>query len=307
MDPAAPVDPRSRRHGTVFLAIAAALWGTVGVAAVVTYRQGGADPLGIAFWRLAIGGVAVLPLLLRNRRRTSRTMSGADRRGLALVGGGLAAYQACFFVAVQLAGVSIATLIALGLAPVLVPLVDRVVGHERPARRTLVAIGLALLGLVGLVGVPTRAGQGVLLGAVFAAAAAAGYTTVIVTGKVIGTRMGSDRLALLSLSVAALLLLPIVAVTGRVAIGTDPVVLASVLYIGLVPTALAYWLFFVGLDRVSGPVASVMTLMEPAVATVLAVVLLGERLPLTGWLGGILLLSAVAMVAVAGTRRLAPH
>jgi drug/metabolite transporter, DME family len=302
MSTAPPAQGPVLRRGTGHLIVAAALWGTVGLAASVAYRRGGVDPVGLAFWRLAIGGLALTPWLVRAGDGIRRLQRG-DRGRIALAGLGLAAYQACFFVAVGLAGVSVATLVALGLAPVLVPLVERFRTRERPSGTTVAATVMAIVGLAGLVGLPARAPEGLLLGVALATVSALGYTTVIVAGKAVGGRLGADRLAMISLPVAAVLLAPVVALTGDLSLGRDPLVILTVLYVGLVPTAFAYWLFFVGLERVSGPTAAVTTLVEPLTATGLAVVLLGEHLTPIGWAGAALLLSAVGLVALGAGRR----
>jgi DME family drug/metabolite transporter len=66
------------------------------------------------------------------------------------------------------------------------------------------------------------------------------------------------------------------------------------LYLGVVPSALAYALFFAGLRTVPGAVASIVTLLEPLTATALATTFLGERLAPAALAGGVLVLAAVA-------------
>lgn len=90
-------------------------------------------------------------------------MARADSARVLAVGAGLAVYQSCYFAAVARAGVSVATLVTLGLAPVLVALASVLLGHERPERCVLAALLTALCGLallVGLVAGPTPAGMG---------------------------------------------------------------------------------------------------------------------------------------------------
>src|SRR3712207_9140299 len=80
--------------------------------------------------------------LLTRRRRTG--VSVQPTRGtvvrLLLVATGLAAYQLAYFAAVTTAGVSIATLVALGLAPLLIAVGSSLLGHGRPDVATLVAL-----------------------------------------------------------------------------------------------------------------------------------------------------------------------
>jgi DME family drug/metabolite transporter len=91
----------------------------------------------------------------------------------------------------------------------------------------------------------------------------------------------------------ALLLTPVALAAGLDLTG-DPVALATLPYLGTVPSAAAYALFFRGLQTVPGAIAGIVTLLEPVTATVLATALLGERLPLGALAGGALVLAAVA-------------
>ena len=72
------------------------------------------------------------------------------------------------------------------------------------------------------------------------------------------------------------------------------VALALLLYLGAVPSALAYGLFFTGVRAVPAAVASIVTLLEPLTATALATAFLGERLEPGALAGGMLVLAAVA-------------
>jgi DME family drug/metabolite transporter len=62
-------------------------------------------------------------------------------------------------------------------------------------------------------------------------------------------------------------------------------------------TFAAYLLFGLGLRHTSAAAATTLTLAEPAVAAVLGVVVLGERLPAVSWCGMAVL--AVALAALA--------
>ena len=58
-----------------------------------------------------------------------------------------------------------------------------------------------------------------------------------------------------------------------------------VLWLGLVPTAIAYTSYAFGLNRIKVATASTLILAEPATATLLAAVVLGESLNGYSWLG----------------------
>ena len=136
---------------------------------------------------MAIGAVVLLAAHLLTRRRRASAPVPLTRPlavRLALVAAGLAAYQLAFFAAVALAGVSISTLVALGLAPLLIALGTTALGHGRPDRATLTALAVALAGLTLLVGLTAgaSAGTAVLLGALVATGSTLGYAVVTVAG-----------------------------------------------------------------------------------------------------------------------------
>jgi drug/metabolite transporter, DME family len=287
--------PASRR-GFLLVVLAAVCWGTSGFTGRIVAERTGLQPLDIAWHRMAIGAVALLVGHLAIRRRRRHVVRTPLTRGvvvrLLLIGAGLGAYQLAYFAAVAQAGVSISTLVALGLAPLLIALGATVLGHGRPDRATVVALVVALVGLVLLVGVSAGAdtGTSVLLGALLAVGSALGYAMVTLAG--VGVPAGVP-VALAGFAGGAVLLTPVAIVVG-LHVTTEPVSLALLIYLGVVPSAVAYGLFFTGLQTVPGAVASIVTLLEPLTGTALATAFLGERLEVAALAGGLLVLAAVA-------------
>jgi DME family drug/metabolite transporter len=281
-------------RGFLLVVLAALCWGTSGVSGQLVLDRTDLGPLDIAWHRMAVAAVLLLAGHALSRRRRSPTRTPLPRGTavrLFLVGAGLGGYQLAFFAAVSKAGVSIATLVALGLAPLLIAVGATVLGHGRPDRPTVVALIAALTGLVLLVGVSADAGgTAVVLGALLAVGSAVGYAVVTLAGA--GVPAGVP-VTVVGFVGGALLLTPAALATG-LTFTTDPVSLGVLLYLGAVPSALAYRLFFAGLQTVPGPVASIVTLLEPLTATALATAFLGERLAPAALAGGLLVLAAVA-------------
>ena len=75
------------------------------------------------------------------------------------------------------------------------------------------------------------------------------------------------------------------------------------LYLGLGPTAASYALFTIGLTRVPATLAGIATLLEPLTAATLGLLWFGESLGLAGAIGAALLLAALALLALAPSRR----
>ena len=290
-----PLSAPATRTGFLLVVLAAMCWGTSGISGAIVAERTDLGPLDIAWHRMAIGAIALLTGYALTRRRrpapAAPLVRGTAVR-LLLVGAGLAAYQLAYFAAVATAGVSIATLVALGLAPLLIAVGAALLGHGRPDRATIIALITALTGLVLLVGVSAGADTGttVVLGALMAVGSALGYAVVTLAGS--GMPAGVP-VTLAGFAGGALLLTPVALLVG-LRFTTEPVALAVLLYLGLVPSALAYSMFFTGLRTVPGAVASIVTLLEPLTATALATAFLGERLAPAALAGGLLVLAAVA-------------
>ena len=290
-----PLSAPASRTGFLLVVLAAMCWGTSGISGAIVAERTNLGPLDIAWHRMAIGAVALLTGYLLTRRRRpapARPLARGTAVRLVLIGAGLAAYQLAYFAAVATAGVSIATLVALGLAPLLIAVGAALLGHGRPDRATVVALVVALTGLVLLVGISAGADTGttVVLGALMAVGSALGYAVVTLAGS--GVPAGVP-VTLAGFAGGAVLLTPVALIVG-LRFTTEPVALAVLLYLGLVPSALAYTMFFTGLRSVPGAVASIVTLLEPLTATALATAFLGERLAPGALAGGLLVLAAVA-------------
>ncbi|WP_414123244.1 DMT family transporter [Corynebacterium nuruki] len=277
--------------------VTAVLWGTTGTAA--TFSEG-VSPLATGAAALGIGGilqglVALRPM--RDRRAVLR-----DHPWLLLLGAvGVVVYPLTFYSSMHLAGVAVGTVISLASAPLFAGLLEWVVSRRPPSARWFVAVVTGVVGAVLLCTGQSGDGDdataphltaGVLLGlaagasyALYSWAAAqlilAGAGRAAAMGAVFGT--------------GGVLLLPVLVVTGG-PILDSPGNLAVAAYMALVPMFLGYVLYGVGLTRLSPSTTTTVTLLEPAVAAVLAVTVVGERLSTAGWTG--LALIAVALLVL---------
>ncbi|GAJ83435.1 hypothetical protein NBRGN_063_00390 [Nocardia brasiliensis NBRC 14402] len=284
------------RSGLVYLVGAGMLWGTGGLLGTLLGRATGLSPVAVATCRLAVGGLLLVALLAATRRPWPRNAQAWRRIGAVAVLA--AAFQACYFGAVAASSVSVATLLTIGTSPVVVALLEQLTGGRRLDRRRAGTICLALTGLALLIGVPSDDvdATGLLAGAALAVAAATAFSTV----TVINTRPvpGLDAMTTtgLGFTAGALLLAP-VAVTTGLTFHLSVASLALVLTLGLVPTAIAYTLYFRGLPAAGSGTAAVLALLEPLTGSVLAALLLGERLTPTALAGAAVLTLALLLTA----------
>ncbi|MFM7426275.1 MAG: DMT family transporter [Elainella sp.] len=286
---------RHSRLGQMLLA--AVLWGTTGVAVRALYGLTQTNAISIGFFRLAFSAPILLLACWATLGRQMFRVRRADLAVMLLIGGLLAAYQVCYFGAIAQLGVAAATLITLCTAPVWVALLAALLLQERLTRSVLLAGSLAILGtglLTNLQASPMPQGNP-LLGALLALLSAVGYASVVLCSRRLGGRCHPLQSVTISMTAGALILLPCTMASGWVS-SYSPLGWALLLYLGAVPTALAYCLYFQSMKSLSATVASIFTLFEPLTSAALAWMLFGEQLGPLGLVGALLLLSAIVLL-----------
>ncbi len=284
--------------GLLSVAAAAVTWGTTGsTLALIGVTTMAAPPV--------VGAVRMLvaaPLLAAGARLAGASLRPAGS-GFVIAGLCMAGYQVCYFSAVPLAGVAATALLAICSAPLLVIVLARAILQEPLTRPRLAATAVGVLGAGLLTGSAALAGGArFLLGSVLALGAGLAYSFYVVVTKRALANAAPLGLSALTFALAAVLLLPALAV--------EPAATASVLargwplllYLGAVPTAGAYWLYTAGLGRVPAVAAAVTGLLEPLTAALLGLALFHERFGPVRALGAALLLAAMGLLAV-GTAR----
>lgn len=294
--------PSSRaRLGLLQVCLAGVLWGTGGLVVTVLHERDGLGAMTASAWRMGIAAVALVAFALATSRWAAvRATLRTDPRAAVVVGCGTAAYQALYFVSVLLVGVSVATVVSLGLAPLLAAAWEHAAARTRPSRRDLVVLAAALVGLVlvsatGHGSAPAGGSPGLGLG--LAAVAGATYAVTTVLGRHLAQRADPVALTTAATGAGAVVLLPALALAaarGEPVGTTGAGSLALLAYLGVATMALAYGLLYAGLRTTSGSAATVATLVEPVSAALLAALVLGERLTAPAVLGCALVLSAVA-------------
>ncbi len=228
--------------------------------------------------------------------------SPADAAAFLLGAVAIATYQVCFFAAVRTAGVAVGTVVTIGSGPVFTGLFSRLIGASGLSARWAIATAGAIVGCSVLVVGGSQAGASAG-GVPLALAAGACYgACVVASARLIAGGRSERQVMAVMFGGGAALLLPVLltAPLGWLATWHG---LAVICWLGGVTTAAAYLLYGYGLRTVAAPVAVTLGLAEPAIATVLAVVLLGERLTALG-VGGLLAVG-VALAVMATDRRAA--
>jgi drug/metabolite transporter, DME family len=278
-------------RGTWLILVAAMLWGTTGTSQA--FMPADSSPLVVGALRLLVGGTVLLAL---SWLRGSLRLQGMPLPVLLLAGFFVALYQVCFFWAVARTGVAAGTIVGMGSSPIFAGLLDWCFQRRKPGLRwclsTLVALigcGLLLFGS-GDVRIDAH-GIGLALLAGLA------YASYILLAKIMLPGRSSENVTALMFTVGALFLLPLLFSADLGWLGATNGWLL-VLHLGVIATALSYWLFARGLESVPASTAVTLSLAEPLTAGLLAVAVVGERLSIPAWCGLLSILAALVILVM---------
>lgn len=279
---------------------AASLWGMSGPAQALAHT--GVNPAALGAARLLLGGLALAAVALSSGQTSVRSwLCGDDWRWLALAAVSTGVFQAAFFAAVDRTGAALATLVALGAAPVATGLCARSLRGE-PLRGGWAAATVSAVAGCALLLLPGGTAEASTVGIAFALVAACCYGGYTVAGKqLVQADRPVEGVIAASLVGGALILAPAFADHASRLLSVRGILLAG--WLGLVSTALAYTLFVRGLRRIPASIAGTLSLAEPLVAVVLAVLVLGEHLGPAAIVGALLLLAGIALASVPILRR----
>ena len=194
------------------------------------------------------------------------------------------------FEAYKCTTVSVATL-SYYFAPVIVTAVCPFFFKEKLTGKQIICFIMSTVGLVMITGIGDM-GQGNrhMIGILYGLGAACFYATVILMNKFIKGVEGIHRTFLQFLA-AIIVLAPYVALTGGVTLGgLDSMGWICLLIVGLIHTGVTYCMYFSALKELPGQKAAILSYIDPLVAVLISVSLLGESMTLWQVIGGGLIL-----------------
>jgi len=320
--------------GPAAVLVAAAVWGTTGTA---THFAPGVPAF--VFGAVTFGFGGLLLAATAGRGAVRAVAQRGVRRWVLLGAASLVVYAVAFYAALADAGVALGTTVAIGSAPLFAGLVEWLADGRRVAGRWVVATLVSVAGMVVVALARSEAsGSGSLVvglgSALVAGLTYATYSWAVARGMrashrppvpVVsdtpavpiapappGTGAGSGRGVVGAVfglaAVPLLVVLALVLVLGvPLVAGPDAPALGAAwpvfVYLALVATVLGHSLYAVGLRSVTASVATLLSLFEPVVAAVLAVLVVGEHLGVAGWAGTTLVVAGLALLALPGRRR----
>ena len=194
------------------------------------------------------------------------------------------------FEAYKYTTVSVATL-SYYFAPVIVTVVSPFLFKEKLTNKQILCFVMSTIGLILIIGVENLSGGGSnMVGIFFGLGAAAFYATDILLNKFIKNVAGLHR-TVLQFFAAIVILLPYVMVSGGFTLGgLGGKGWVCLLVVGIVHTGVTYCMYFSALKDLSGQEASILSYIDPLVAVMVSVLILGESMTVLQVVGGILIL-----------------
>jgi drug/metabolite transporter (DMT)-like permease len=289
--PSADAAPSTGIGGRTLLAVAVTLlaWAS----AFVAIRGVGRDfsPGALAVGRLLIGSAVLALLMLRGGwvRPTRREWALIALCGVGWFG----IYNLALNAAEQHLDAGTTSMLV-NIGPILIALFAGLMLGEGFPRWLVAGIAVSFAGVV-LIGVATRGAETDLIGVVLCVVAAVVYAGGVVAQKPLLRRLPGIQVTFLACAIGAACCLPWAGVlVGE--LGAAPVAsIAGIVYLGVVPTALAFSTWAYALRRMDAGRLGVTTYLVPPLVILLGWLLLDEVPPPLALVGGVVCLAGVAL------------
>jgi drug/metabolite transporter (DMT)-like permease len=300
--------PRERLGGTLAVAVAACLFGTLGPASRVAY-DAGLSPLAFALWRAALGTLGLLAIIaaLTIRGRPRLRWKALDRRTVGALGAAVFAglvLNLALFSAFGRMSIALA-LLGFYTYPALVAIGAVASGEEQLNRGRLVALALALVGVVVVVLGGAGGDSGFeLAGFGLALLAAAMEAVYVLLGRRGFPAVPTAEATLVVLGGTAAGFLLLTLATGSLDVALlpfrSPEAFPVLIWAGVAGASIPTFLFLLGIRSIGPTRAAIIALIEPVAGATLAAVLLAELLGPVQVAGGVLVLAGAALLQRGG-------
>ncbi|MGN0332909.1 MAG: DMT family transporter [Lachnospiraceae bacterium] len=244
----------------------------------------------LALYRAVLAAMLISVFLIATKQKISFANIKKEILLLLVSGVAMGINWILLFEAYKYTTVSLATL-SYYFAPVIVTCVCPALFREKLTGKQIVCFVMSTLGIVMITGIGDIAvGEGNIRGILLGLGAAVFYAAVVLINKFIKNVEGIHRTFLQFLA-AIVILLPYVVLTSGVTLGgLDNIGWINLLIVGLFHTGLTYCMYFSSLKELPGQKAAILSYIDPLVAVLISVTVLGEKMSLWQVAGGILIL-----------------
>ena len=257
----------------------------------------------LAFSRGMLGAVFLIVFCKLSGKRFFGGLSRLQTISFAVSGAVMGVNWLLLFEAMNYTTVAIATL-CYYMEPTIVLLLSPLLFKEKLSPKKLLCAAAALLGMVLVSGVVggASAGVGSFKGVLLGLAAACCYSTVVIMNK---KTPGADAYekSVIQLAAAGAVMIPYLLLTRNIgSTQFTPGIVAMILVAGLLHTGVAYVLYFGCMDGLRAQTVAVLSYIDPVMALLVSMFLLGEPISAAGLIGAVLIIGAAIACEIEPSR-----
>jgi len=243
----------------------------------------------LALYRAILATVLVGLFLIITKQKINFRSLGKELPLLIISGMAMGINWILLFEAYKYTTVSVATL-SYYFAPVIVTIVCPFLFKEKLGTKQIICFIMSTIGIVMITGIAGSKGGRDIIGILFGLGAAVFYASVILLNKFIKRVEGLHR-TFLQFIAAVIILVPYVAFTSGITLGAmNSTGWICLLVVGIVHTSITYCMYFTAIKDLPGQKSAILSYIDPLVAIVVSVAVLGESISLPQMIGGVLIL-----------------
>ena len=277
---------KESNRSRLMMAVSMAIFGTVGL----FVRQINVSSGELALYRALMAASLIFIYLLVTRQKIPFAAIRKEIPLLLLSGVAMGFNWILLFQAYKFTTISVATL-SYYFAPVIVTILCPIIFRERLTKKQVICFVMSTLGLVLITGIgDLNGGSSHFTGILFGLGAATLYATVVMLNKFIKNVEGIHRTFLQFLAAIAVLIPYVVLTTGVNLGGVDGLGWICLPVVGFIHTGITYCMYFTSLRDIPGQKAAILSYIDPLVAVIVSVTILGESMSFVQIIGGVMIL-----------------
>ncbi|GGB53432.1 EamA family transporter [Virgibacillus dakarensis] len=282
----------------IYIILGAALWGTIGWYVKHLYTFG-FTPMEVVTLRAWSTAILMLLYMMMTTPKKLKLKSISDIKYF--LGTGILSiifFNYCMFTAIELSTIPVATAL-LYTAPAFVTILSFLLFKEPLTKVKLMALFITLIGTCFVVGlIPLQLASLQLGSLLFGIGSGVGYALYSIFSKFALKKYSSLIITTYTFVVAAIVLLPFFPYSEMGHLLLEPAVLFYAFGLGFLPTALAYIIYTYGLNQTEASKASILTTVEPVVATLIGIFIFHEAFSFFQMVGMVCIIGAVIIMQV---------
>lgn len=272
-------------NAKVMLGISMAIFGTLGI-----FTRNIAVSSGeLALYRAVLAAILIAVYLMVTKQKLNLKAIKKELLLLLFSGVAMGINWILLFEAYKYTTISLATL-SYYFAPVIVTAVCPILFHEKLTVKQIICFVMSTLGLVMITGIGDISGKNDYIGILFGLGAAVFYAIVILLNKFIKNVEGIHRTFLQFLSAIVVLFPYVIMTSGMTLRSLNGIGWINLLIVGFVHTGITYCMYFSSLKELPGQKAAILSYIDPLVAVLISVIILGETMTVWQVIGGFLIL-----------------